>query len=274
MQIGPEVLSALLAAPVIGLVLLASYRVRALSISGAAGAFIVGLIVFVVGGISASIALFTFFVFGSLLSKLPRNDQSTKPIGHSERNWKQVAANGGVPCGALLLMVARPDLREETSMLFLGSIATMFADTSATEIGTRYGKHAINILTFKPIKAGTSGGVSFIGSLASIAAPALIAVLHLLSRPLGELCEFQGARWVMPIVAGGFLGTVGDSILGASVQAKYRGGECDKLVESRKHCNDDATLVHGFEWIGNNAVNAMASLIGAIVSLALLLNFG
>ncbi len=267
-------MTALLAAPVIGIVALASYRLRALSMSGAIGAVVTGLIVFVIGGISASVALFAFFIFGSLLSKLPWPGGRKKSIGGSERDWKQVLANGGVPCAALLLLFARPDLREEASMLYLGAIATMFADTSATEIGTRFGKRAINILTFKPIEPGTSGGVSAIGFAASLAAPALITLLHYLTRGLGELCEFQGAHWVMPLVLGGFIGALTDSVLGASIQAKYRCGVCGKVVESHRHCGKEAVLISGVPWIGNNAVNAIASLIGALVSLGLLYRFG
>ncbi len=267
-------MNALLAAPVVGVVAIASYRLRALSFSGSIAAFVCGTLVFVIGGISASIALFTFFVIGSLLSKLPRKTDRKKPVGHSERNWKQIAANGGVPCAALLIMFVRPDLREESSMLYLGAIATMFADTSATEIGTRLGSRTISILTFKPITSGVSGGVSWAGLAASIAAPALLALLHFWSRSLGGLCEFQATRWAVPLIAGGFLGALSDSILGASVQAKYRCNTCDRIVETKAHCDGGVTLISGFDWIGNNGVNAMASVIGAIVALVLLLHFG
>jgi len=265
---------ALLAAPVVALVAIISYRLRTLSMSGAIAAFLTGVIVFTIGGLSACVALVVFFVVGSALSKLPSDTKHSaeliKQRKESERNWRQVAANGAVPIAALLLLAVRPALREELSMLYLGALATMFADTSATELGTRFGGQAYDVIRFRAIEKGESGGVTGIGLLASVAAPSVIALMHLTSRALGDLCEFQSMRWAPALIAGGAVGAFADSLLGASVQARYRCGTCEKIVEHRLHCDGETVLVRGIRGIENNAVNLTASAIGAGASLVLL----
>src|SRR5437016_6193894 len=100
-----------------------------LTLSGMIAAAIVGGVIFAFGGISGAVLLMFFFLSGSLLGRLNRKKGEM-------RNWKQVLCNGAIPAIAVVIIAFRHDLREEISLLFLGSLATVTADTWATEIGT------------------------------------------------------------------------------------------------------------------------------------------
>lgn len=258
-------LSATLAAGAISLV---SYRKHALSSSGAIAALVVGTIIFTIGGWSASIVLVLFFVGGSILSKLPApHNNSTKDV---PRDWKQVLANAWLPTVSMLLLQLHPELREQTSALFLGALATAAADTFATETGIRYGRSVVSIATFRPITKGLSGGVSTNGTLASVAGALLIAVGFALVQSLGNLCELAGVNWFLPLILSGVLGALSDSWLGATFQGKFRCTECGAIVEEKTHCEKNTKRITGISWVGNNLVNAIATGIGGVVFLSLL----
>ncbi|MNC54087.1 hypothetical protein D3C75_1035500 [compost metagenome] len=53
-----------------------------------------------------------------------------------------------------------------------------------------------------------------------------------------------------------------DSLLGASVQALYRCPECGLEVEGDHHCSGRTTLIRGWGWMNNDAVNLISSAAG------------
>ncbi len=236
-----------------------SYRMKALAFSGAIAAFVIGGTIFGFGGWSASIELVAFFLSGSLLSKL-----NEKHGG--KRDWRQVAANGIVPMLAVVLLYFRPDLREEATLMFLGALATTTADTFATEIGIRFGKKTFDILTFAQSTKGLSGGVSVVGLIASIFGGLLIAVLSFYQPDTdGGLCGLVFVKVIPVVTIAGCCGALVDSIIGASLQAKYRtlGGV---VIESEQ---GGAKLIQGSSLIGNNATNLIASMMGALVAVGI-----
>ena len=255
-----------------GVISIISVRARVLDLSGGIAAFLLGTIVFSIGGLSASIVLILFFIVGSALTRLPRKNhlRPTDDSSQLSRNWKQVLANGWIPGVTMLTLYLKPELREETTVVFLGAIATAAADTFATEIGTRYSKRTVSLATFRPIQNGLSGGVSFIGTLASVVGALTIAVGFYFSRSLGNLCEFAGINWFLPILAAGFLGAMIDSWLGATIQVKYRCGTCGSITEARTHCGNVSERISGITWIDNNVVNAISILMGGLLYLSLL----
>ena len=79
------------------------------------------------------------------------------------------------------------------------------------------------------------------------------------------------ARWPIPLTAailGGIAGTLSDSILGASLQARRQCDACNKATERLVHdCGTPTRHSGGITWLDNDAVNAVSTGVGAIVGL-------
>lgn len=264
------------------------YRVGALTKSGAVAACVVGGVIYGFGGPGAAALLILFFVSSSLLSFYKRSD--ARKQGASEQFEKggrrdawQVLANGGVAaCAALLGSLPHEGIGGFMLGAYCGALATATADTWATEIGV-LSRHRPRLLTtWKEVEPGTSGGITPLGTAASVVGALLIgvaAILFAMSPNIGWLRWSPDSVWVEAIrgkdfsalsllgaaLAGGVLGSLTDSLLGASVQASYRCPKCDKPTESRVHrCGATATLVRGIKWVNNDVVNALATGAGAL----------
>ena len=109
---------------------------RALAVSGAVAAVMVGTVIFGLGGLPWAALMITFFVTSSLLSKLfssRKRALTDKFEKGSNRDWAQVLANGGA--GAFLAAIALLFPDEVWPWLaYAGVMATVNADTWATEI--------------------------------------------------------------------------------------------------------------------------------------------
>jgi uncharacterized protein (TIGR00297 family) len=237
-----------------------AHRARALTGSGAVAGAVVGTIA-VAAGWSWGILLLLFFVSSSALSKLGQRKKAelAGPVIQQggDRNARQVLANGGVYALAALGSLAFPSpLWYATA---IGALAASAADTWATEIGTLFGGQPISITSGKAVPPGTSGGVTFVGTMAAVAGAAFIAAGATL------------ANWPVPFAAvalGGIAGAQADSLLGATLQARRWCEVCAKSTERLVHSCGAPTLhsggVAGFD---NDAVNVACSCVGALVAL-------
>jgi uncharacterized protein (TIGR00297 family) len=240
-------------------VALAAYRARALSLDGAIAAFVVGTIVVDTGGWSSAVVLLAFFVPSALLTRLGRDRKRSLRGPHeaAPRNAWQVLANGGV---ATLCAIAAVDANVPFSAAFAGAFAAASADTWGTEIGTLAHRRPVSILTFRSMEPGLSGGVSLLGTVATIAGALCVAVVASLLR--------VAPLW--PVAAAGVAGALLDSLIGASLQARQWCPTCACECETAKHyCGTPTTLRRGVRWIQNDAVNLAATLCGAVVAAAL-----
>jgi uncharacterized protein (TIGR00297 family) len=93
-------------------------------------------------------------------------------------------------------------------VLALAALAEAAADTGSSEIGMAFPGKTLLLTTFKPVPAGTDGGISFLGTIAACAGAATVAVAALLS---GLVTSQQAGI----IILAGFLGTMADSLFGA-----------------------------------------------------------
>ena len=152
------------------IVLLARWR-RALSRSGMVGALLVGTLTFGLGGWRWGILLGVFFVSSSLLSHFKEAEKkavSEKFDKGHERDFAQALANGGV--GALVAVAATLWPWGGWLPFFVGVMATVNADTWATELGTLSRRPPRLISSGRIVEPGTSGGVSSFGTLVSLPA--------------------------------------------------------------------------------------------------------
>jgi uncharacterized protein (TIGR00297 family) len=248
-------------------VALAARRARALSASGAAAAALVGFLLFGLGGGRAALALLLFFVSSSALSRWRRREKERFDWEKGgERDAGQVLANGGVAALAALLLFFFPRALWPEAAL-LGALAAANADTWATEIGALSRVPPRLITTLRPAPLGASGAVSLRGTMAALAGALVVAAVALWWR--------TGFAGFLAAGAGGFIGALVDSLLGATLQAQFRCPVCGRLTERRAHCaGGSGELARGLAFLGNDAVNFLATLAGAAASAALLRSLG
>jgi len=230
------------------IVVILAFRIGALTRSGAIAAWIVGGVVCGVGGWLWAAALLTFFATSSGLSRWRKRRKES--LGYEKggrRDAGQVLANGGAATVCALLPILFPVVgKTQAFFWFLSALAAANADTWATEIGSALGGRPIDLRTGRLVTPGTSGAISLGGMLAALAGAALIGVF----AP-------EGISRSVVIVAG-WGGAIGDSLMGAFVQAQWRDPEePERWIERPQSRSPD----RGWRWVGNDAVNFMASLL-------------
>ncbi|MFC2064420.1 DUF92 domain-containing protein [Chloroflexota bacterium] len=253
-------------------VALAAWRFHSLSTSGAAGAAIIGTLIFGLGGLKWAIILLTFFVSSSLLSRLfsrQKSELRDKFEKGSQRDINQVLANGGIAAFFAMMHLFFPS-ESWPWVGFTASLAAVNADTWATELGVLNPGFPRLMTNFKKVEKGTSGAISPIGTLASLGGASLIAILAAFLMPA------QNPIILFAIVAiSGSIGSLFDSFLGATVQAIYSCPTCKK--ETERHpihgCGERTIPIRGIKWINNDVVNAGCALAGSLVGLLLLWKF-
>ncbi len=261
---------------------LLGYWRGSLTASGVLGAMVTGTLIFGFGGLACAALLVAFFVSSSALSgyrvraKLTYQDTFEKG---SRRDLGQALANGGA--AALVAVALGFSANPLLFVIFVGAMAAVTADTWSTEVGVLSKRPPRSITSGRPVPPGTSGGITPVGTLMALAGGLLVGLLAaaltgLAARqpvlfsppPLGA--EAVG-RWPVLVAAGatgGLLGSLFDSLLGATVQGIYF---CDfdrKETERRIHtCGRPTRLIRGYAWLNNDGVNFLASLAGGLIAL-------
>ncbi|MCG8478757.1 MAG: DUF92 domain-containing protein [Spirochaetales bacterium] len=252
-----------------------AYLRRSVTATGAiAGAF-VGLAIYLSGGAFYWSILMAFFASSSIIGRLTGRRGASRDrkraaesihVKGGRRDAVQVLANGGLAAimAACHAITGRPIFMLGFAIL----LAASTADTWASEIGVLSRRDPVSILTLRSIPRGTSGGVSSLGLAASLAGALFIGlwfaagyrIVHGWNpRELGAL--------VAAVTAGGFLGSVIDSLLGATVQAQYWDEVRQRHTERRNGSGGAPNrLVRGFHFVTNDLVN---SLSGAVATATL-----
>lgn len=230
-----------------------------LTIGGALAASLLGVLVVLFQGPLWLMPLAVFFLSSTLLGKALKgraagsDDKQGRP-----RDAVQVFSNGGPYLLAAMLL---PSADAQWAMLVSMAVAT--ADTWASEIGVALRGRTYDILAARPVPAGVSGGISLQGTLGGLAGAATMGLL-------GTLLISGGSTLWTVVLAGmvllyGTIGMVADSILGASLQARYRNGG-GQLTD---RWSPGADRVSGLSWVTNDGVNLLSNI--SITGIALLL---
>ena len=115
-------------------------------------------------------------------------------------------------------------------LAYAAAVATAAADTGSSEIGKAYGRRTFLITTFRPVPPGTEGAVSLEGTMAGLAAAAILA-------SIGAATGLYSWAWAPAIALAGLLGSLAESVLGTV--AEKRG------------------------WLDNDLLNALNTAMGA-----------
>jgi len=221
---------------IIGMAL--SMQFKKLTIPAAITGGMVGLLIYQGAGLTGLIMLTLFFILGSGATGWQL--RTKQQIGAAEkdkgqRTAGQVIANGGVAAIIGGIIWWMPATAASHRIMIAGSLAAATADTLSSELGTVYGKRFYNIITFKKDQRGLDGVISLEGTLIGIIGAGLIGVVYCIG--------FGWSINLLWIIIAGTIGNLSDSVLGATLE--------------RKHL------------IGNNVVNLLNTLIGALVCLLL-----
>jgi uncharacterized protein (TIGR00297 family) len=272
--------------------LLALWR-RSVDAGGAAAGVVVGTAIFAAGGPLFWLILAAFFLSSTALGRIGRKDKQWLDAIHQKgdrRDLVQVLANGGIGMAAAVFF--RITGNPGWALGFAVSFASSNADTWSSEIGVLSRSAPVSLVGFRSVPRGVSGGVSLLGTLTALAGAAFIAVIF-----AAENLSLHAITGGFPVVflfvtAGGFTGSIVDSLLGATVQAQYahglraqrvlpherfpwRSGSGD-IVTERSHGEDGRPhrLVRGLPFVTNDVVNlaSCALVTAAAVLLAPILS--
>ncbi|HEX6292880.1 MAG TPA: DUF92 domain-containing protein [Herpetosiphonaceae bacterium] len=242
------------------------YWRHSLTLSGWLGAIVVGTAAAGLGGWLWGALVVVFFVTSSALSHWRRAAKervaADKFAKTERRDWAQTMANGGVV--ALLALAYALDPQPLWFAAALGVLATVTADTWATEVGTLSRAAPRLITTGQIVSAGTSGGITSLGLSATLAGALTIGVAaYAIAWLLGEP---QRTWTILAALGGGVAGALVDSFLGATVQAMRWCPRCRVETERTIHrCDTTTEHLRGWSWLDNDWVNLLSSCVGGLL---------
>lgn len=251
----------------------AAYWKRSLSLSGMLAAAVMGTVYFGAGNLFWFGILLLFFISSSVFSKLKADQKRETEKSYAKsgtRDAGQVIANGGLGMAACIGNALWPD--PGWALFFVGVMASVTADTWATEWGSLSRRPPRSIINGKLLTHGTSGGISLLGSSAALAGAILIggaAWLLLLWSGLTSDVQLPLLYWILIGGLSGFAGAMLDSYLGATLQSMYRCPVCGRSVEVARHCQENTVPLRGWGWLNNDMVNIISSLAAGGLALML-----
>jgi uncharacterized protein (TIGR00297 family) len=247
-------LSPLLALPIAGAIATAAWRAGALTGPGAIAATVVGAAILATTGWPGGAVLLAFFVPSSAVGRIGLGRPSASDARGERRDPVQVAANGGAAAAGGFAEWLEPGLG---FWMLTASLAAAAADTWATSIGRISPRQPRDLLTGMRVLRGTSGAVSLVGSLGAIAGAAMVAGVAALVA--GSLALFTAATAI------GVGGMLADSLLGATLQARFVCPACGVASERQVHrCGARTVRNGGLGWLDNDGVNALATTAAAL----------
>ena len=219
---GMEAVRPLAPAIIVSVVFAALARwVRGVTVGGAIAGAGICCLLYLGAGLGAFLVLVSVFTLTWLGTRF--GYRRKEKLGTAERldgrtAW-QVLANLAVAAGCAGFSA----VTHSKTMLLLGISAALSeaaADTVSSEVGQARSADARLVSNWTVVPAGTNGGVSWMGTLAGVAAGAFVSVVSVITGliPL---------KWVGVSIVGAVAGMIADSFLGA-------------LLEQRKLLNNDA----------------------------------
>ena len=295
-----KMLRFVVAAVLASVLALHGYSKRSLNGSGAIAAFFVGFISFA-ASYRFGIILILFYYTSSKLTKMKEKVKATLEDDYlkgGNRGIVQVLACsflGTLSCLLYFYFVgedSRVNFNDNSSQavdfiffsmpkekaaaylwsMYIAHYSCAAADTWASEIGilSTSKPRLVTTLLLREVPHGTNGGISFLGTIASMAGGALIGA-SFCALPLGNDSQLLNNRSQYPMVFVGlllgFLGSLIDSFLGATVQATYYSFERKSIVKSPGILNEEIGHICGINLLSNEAVNLISIFFTMLLSL-------
>jgi len=171
-------------------------------------------------------------------------------------------------------------LGDQLTLAYVAFFACCAGDTWASELGVL--SKSLPRLIIKPwrkVPPGTNGGVSLVGLGASAAGGLLMGLMHGLFVP-GGIASLLPSSSMLPAIStaqfgrevrvlafvgfmGGLVGSLLDSVLGATVQATYYDDDTKKIA---KRSGPTTSKVGGWGFLSNEMVNVVSTAASALVA--------
>ena len=173
---------------------------RPLDVGGVMLAILMGVIINYFGGWQYLVLILSFFILAVFVTGYDHSTKREMGIYEHERGWENVLSNGLLPT---ILAVASSSYGP---LPFIAAVAAVTADKFGSELGV-LGGEPINLATLKPAKQGTSGAVSIMGFVVSLAGGTMIGFLAIFIFNLNP---------TQALLTGicGFFGSIIDSLFG------------------------------------------------------------
>lgn len=216
---------------------------KLLTPAGLVHAWVLGVLIWGTLGWRGYLVVMFYFLVGSAVTRIGMEQKEAQGIAEKrsgargpENVWGSALTGALCAIGTLFVGTFYKNL---LLLAYVASFSTKLSDTSASEVGKAYGKRTFLITTLQPVARGTEGAVSLEGTLAGIVASAAIAFV---GWGVG-LIDLVG---VVFCIVSAFIATSLESVIGATLQSK-------------------------FDWMTNEVVNMINTLIGGVTAVLLAL---
>jgi len=177
-----------------------SHKKKLLDKDGLLIANIVGIIIYLLGGLNGFFLIVFFFVAGEIATLIGKKKPS-----HGTRTTWNILGNSSAAVFALYFA---------STIGFYGAVSAALADTLSSEIGLLSDKKPRLITNWKEVPHGTDGGITLLGTVAALLGASMVATIH--------LAQFGDWFIFFVIIVTGVCGSLADSILGAVFELKHR----------------------------------------------------
>ena len=185
------------------------------------------------------VAVVAYLVLGSLVTRVGLREKQERGLAEA-RGGRRGPENvwGSAATGACLALLIGAGVAPGPLLLvgFSASFSAKLADTFGSEIGKRWGRRPVLITTLRSVPPGTEGAISLAGTLASAAGSVLMTLV------MWQLQLLPSISVSLVVMLIGLLATLAESLLGALAQDRFR-------------------------WLSNELVNALQTLLAAVMAM-------
>lgn len=251
-----------------------AYLAGLLTTSGAVASILIGTVIIATGPWYSIFLLGAFFVSSGIIHLLKKSLGKTVQDSIAEKGARRDALQ--VLANSLPALISLAAYVLSGEMLFLigyaGALSGTTSDTWASEIGILSQRQPRLLTTLRPVTTGESGGISLLGTCASLAGSLFSSLLFYIFYSIDNGFQLAPVYFLLIPIIAGILDSLMDSLLGATVQVGYQCIVCGKLTEKRVHHEQSTQHIKGVSFINNDTVNFLSGLfaVGASLLLAML----
>ncbi|MBI1974186.1 DUF92 domain-containing protein [Candidatus Micrarchaeota archaeon] len=174
---------------------------RALTLSGVIVGLIMSYAILHYQGPFWLALLYVFFFAGMLATRFKESVKKKLKVAQKTRTYSNALANAGLAT----VMAYMGNFYG-----FMGAFAAATGDTLSSEVGMLSKRSPVMITTLRRVKTGTNGGITLLGTAASVLGG---LVIGLAAYPI-----VPEAKTIYIAVMAGFIGSAIDSFIGATLE--------------------------------------------------------